>query len=325
MGTEQTVDVSINGLIDEALQSLTPWQQWAVNRNFKRHPENREKVAHAVELQAAKFSPVLMQAMDAEGFTHDTPFSIPISGKGELLQIIIDNLPAILAAIIKIIGLFGAILFMVAILSQSASAQLYGSAGGGVGLGSSGSAQASSGGSTGSVGYASSGSAASASYGSSGSAAYGSSGSAAASYGSSGSAAVQSYGSSGSAVGLGSSGSSATTARGLRPLRSILENKPIRSRFNLLRDRAPVRTTVAVVATTVASVPQAMGNAYQVALASAQARAASGRRGHHPLESGYTTGVGFSTFDPNPRTCYGVGGNYAVVRGADGWYSTKVL
>ena len=66
------------------------------------------------------------------------------------------------------------------------------------------------------------------------------------------------------------------------------------------------------------------GNAYQVAMASAQYRAANGIHGHTGIESGRTSGVGWSSFDSTPNTCLGVGGNYAVVRGRDGWYATKV-
>lgn len=316
------VNVSLNGLVDEALSSLKPFQKWAVERNFRRVPANREKVIQAVEVELAKTNPSLMATMDADGFGPDTMFTTTVAGKGELLQIIIDNLPAILAAIIKILGLFSLMFMCVLLLSQSANAQY-------VGLGSSGSVVASSGGSTGNVGYASSGSATAKSYGSSGSAVgyaaastgyasvgYGSSGSAAAGgYGSSGSTAAQSYGSSGSAV-----------SKDRRPLRSILEQRPIRSRVRATLENAPVRSRVAAVASVAAAIPQSLGNAYQVALASATERARTGRKGHlMSVEAGYTTGVGYSSFNPNPTTCYGVGGNYAVVRGADGWYSTKVL
>lgn len=167
--------------------------------------------------------------------------------------------------------------------------------------------------------------------GSSGS--YGSSGSAVASYSGSAVGSYAGYGSSGSAVvGYGSNGSAAaaydysnskpSSLREKRPLRSILENKPIRSRVQAVLQATPVRSTIKAVA----SVPTTVGNAYQVALASAQLRASTRRKGHAmSIEAGYTTGVGFSTFDPTPSTCFGVGGNYAVVRGADGWYSTKVL
>jgi len=65
-------------------------------------------------------------------------------------------------------------------------------------------------------------------------------------------------------------------------------------------------------------------SAYQVALASAQYRAANGIHGHTGIESGRTSGVGYSSFDSTPTMCLGVGGNYAVARGRDGWYATKV-
>jgi hypothetical protein len=65
-------------------------------------------------------------------------------------------------------------------------------------------------------------------------------------------------------------------------------------------------------------------SAYQVALASAQYRAANCIHGHTRIERGRTSGVGYSSFDATPTTCLGVGGNYAVARGRDGWYATKV-
>lgn len=107
---EEKVEVTLNGLLDESLGNLTPLQKWAVERNFRRHPENRDRVLNAVEMHVAKTSPALMTTMDADGFTADTPFTTTAAGKGELLQVILDNLPAILDAIIKLIGLFGAII-----------------------------------------------------------------------------------------------------------------------------------------------------------------------------------------------------------------------
>lgn len=76
---------------------------------------------------------------------------------------------------------------------------------------------------------------------------------------------------------------------------------------------------------------------YARALASATERAEKRIRGHLDslefpavMESNriYRSGVGFSETDPNPPTCLGVPGKTnavcAVVRGADGWYSTCV-
>lgn len=183
-------------------------------------------------------------------------------------------------------------------LVQSAIAQ-YGSTGSYAGLGSSGSTAISYGSSGSSVSYASSGSAVS--YGCTGSASksYGSTGSSAASYGCTGSAATKDF----------------------RPMRSILENKPIRSVVRATLDLQPVRSRVSAVASVAANV----GSAYQVALASAQYRAANGIRHHSAIERGYTSGVGFSTYSSTPMTCLGAGGsNYAVVRGSDGWYATKI-
>ena len=71
---------------------------------------------------------------------------------------------------------------------------------------------------------------------------------------------------------------------------------------------------------------------YQRALRSATYRAQTGTKGHvaGELVSGRanSAGVGYSSFNSNPRTCLGVPGQTsatcAVVRGADGWYSTCV-
>jgi hypothetical protein len=78
-------------------------------------------------------------------------------------------------------------------------------------------------------------------------------------------------------------------------------------------------------------------DAYSRAYASATARAARGIKGHitslempRVMQPGrrYQSGVGFSTSNPNPRTCLGTPGQTsavcAVVRGADGWYATCV-
>jgi hypothetical protein len=69
-------------------------------------------------------------------------------------------------------------------------------------------------------------------------------------------------------------------------------------------------------------------DAYSIALRSAQYRAANGIKGHCSIEMGRNAGVGWSSHDPNPRTCFWERrhqGSYASVRGADGWYSTLVL
>jgi hypothetical protein len=120
---EDTVDVTLNGLLDEALDKLSPWQKWVVERNFKRSPQNRRQALHAVEMHLAKTAPALMSVMDGEEFNADTKFKTTVAGKGELLQVILENLPAILDAIIKLIGLFGAILLACILLTSSASAQ----------------------------------------------------------------------------------------------------------------------------------------------------------------------------------------------------------
>lgn len=116
------VQVTLNGLLDEALGTLNPLQQWAVGRNFRRQPANRRQVIQSVELHIARTNPALMPIMDAEGFGADTQFTTTVAGKGELLKVILDNLPAILDAIIKILGLFGAILLAFTLLTSSANA-----------------------------------------------------------------------------------------------------------------------------------------------------------------------------------------------------------
>lgn len=123
MSDQETVKVTLNGLLDEALGELTPWQRWVVERNFKRQPANRRQVLQAVEMHVAKTSPAMMTIMDADDFTADTPFVTTKAGKGELLQVILENLPAILEAIIKLIGLFGMILIACTLMASSASAQ----------------------------------------------------------------------------------------------------------------------------------------------------------------------------------------------------------
>lgn len=80
--------------------------------------------------------------------------------------------------------------------------------------------------------------------------------------------------------------------------------------------------------------PSNQSSAYAQALASAQYRAAHRIHGHCYLDMGSNlmrgghggrSGVGWSSSDSQPTTCLGRGGSgYAVVRGADGWYATKI-
>ena len=299
-----TVTKSVNEIIDDTIERLPFLRRKIVQRHFARHPEKREELADQVLLSIstdpaaiAIFGSSIAEGIASGSITAQTPFSIDIDKLEQLIQLILKYLPEILKLFMLFVSI--AMFFLISL--------------------SIGSTSFAQGGSTGTYRYGSSGSAAVVSYGSSGYAktygstgsavvSYGSSGSAVATYGSSGSA-VASYGSTGSAVATyGSSGSAAVVLVAKRPLR----NRPVRSR-------------AVAVASVAAATPVAMSSAYQVALASAQARAASRRKGHiMSIEAGYTTGVGFSTFDPTPMTCLGVGGNYAVVRGADGWYSTKV-
>lgn len=97
--------------------------------------------------------------------------------------------------------------------------------------------------------------------------------------------------------------------------------------------------TVPTYAPTACSVEESVPNnfaptsdAYQRAYASAAQRANRRFKGHvaGELISGRanSAGVGYSSFNSNPRTCLGVPGQTsatcAVVRGSDGWYSTCV-
>jgi len=67
------------------------------------------------------------------------------------------------------------------------------------------------------------------------------------------------------------------------------------------------------------------GRLYEAALASAQYRAANRIKGHSYLDMGRTSGVGYASHNPTPNTCLGTGGdNYAVVKGPDGWYASKL-
>lgn len=78
----------------------------------------------------------------------------------------------------------------------------------------------------------------------------------------------------------------------------------------------------------VAAIPvRAVSSLYQQALASAQYRAANRIHGHSYLDTHRTSGVGWSTGNASPNTCLGVGSvgvDYVVVRGLDGWYSTRL-
>jgi hypothetical protein len=95
--------------------------------------------------------------------------------------------------------------------------------------------------------------------------------------------------------------------------------------FGLGVDTQPVQTSQPV--------QQTFGlDAYTRAYNSASYRAANGIKGHVRGElltnRASSSGVGFATNNPNPRTCLGIPGRTsatcAVVKGADGWYSTCV-
>jgi hypothetical protein len=317
------MNLTINEAIDKAVAKMRPIRRAVMQRRLQ-NTDYREQVADELLLKlwadkgCCTLVPELGIAKGSDSFTATTTFAVDPENLEKFLQIILTYLPQILELILRFLPLLMSLLtFVTLALSMSmASAQQYGYV----------ASDAGSGGCTGTV---------KSNYGCTGSAVKAASG-----YGSTGSAAVQSYGCTGSAVkssanygctgsavapaSYGSSGSSAVKDR--RPLRSILENKPVRSRIKATLEGAPVRTRLSAIGSVVANAPARLGSAYEVALASAQYRAANRIRGHaYDIEAGYTTGVGFHTDNENPRTCYGVGGNYVSVRGPDGWYSTKVL
>jgi len=59
---------------------------------------------------------------------------------------------------------------------------------------------------------------------------------------------------------------------------------------------------------------------------SANYRAANGIKGHTRFEDGRMAGVGYSSFNSNPATCFNnMGGDYKVAQGRDGWYATRII
>lgn len=68
---------------------------------------------------------------------------------------------------------------------------------------------------------------------------------------------------------------------------------------------------------------------YMVALRSATERARLGIKGHLlsiERAAGKAVGVGWSSSNPNPATCYNNrAGDYVSIRGRDGWYATKIV
>lgn len=89
--------------------------------------------------------------------------------------------------------------------------------------------------------------------------------------------------------------------------------------------KAVVATPIAMAHNAVHNVGERVSSAYQTALASAQFRAANRIHGHCHIDSQTNSGVGWASHDAMPTTCLGRGGEgYAVVRGVDGWYATKI-
>jgi hypothetical protein len=68
---------------------------------------------------------------------------------------------------------------------------------------------------------------------------------------------------------------------------------------------------------------------YAIALRSATERAMRGIKGHLSSierQAGKRVGVGWSSHNPNPSTCFNnLPGDYAVARGRDGYYATKIV
>ena len=68
---------------------------------------------------------------------------------------------------------------------------------------------------------------------------------------------------------------------------------------------------------------------YAIALRSATERAMRGIKGHLSSierQAGKRVGVGWSSHNPNPATCFNnLPGDYAVARGRDGYYATKIV
>lgn len=105
---------------------------------------------------------------------------------------------------------------------------------------------------------------------------------------------------------------------------------PIRNAISRMTSKKAETTTTRTF--TISRSTATESDKYQIALASAQYRAARGIRGHVAsleLVGGIReSGVGFASHDSNPATCLGRPGRTtavcAVVRGIGGWYSTCV-
>ena len=93
--------------------------------------------------------------------------------------------------------------------------------------------------------------------------------------------------------------------------------------------RSAVNVTMYQPATPVRTVARSawQSTAGSIAQRSAEYRAANGIKGHAMhIEGGHMVGVGWASNNPRPATCYNnMGGDYAVVRGRDGYYATRVI
>lgn len=288
------MNLTINEAIDKAVAKMRPIRRAVMQRRLQ-NADYREQVANELLLKlwddknCCALVPELGIAKGSDSFTATTTFAVNPENLEKFLQIILTYLPQILELILKFLPLLMSLLTFVTLsMSMSmASAQQYGYV----------ASDAGSGGCTGTV---------KSNYGCTGSAVKAASG-----YGCTGSVPVQSYGCTGSAVkssanygctgsavapaSYGSSGSSAVKDR--RPLRSILEDKPIRSRVKATLEGAPVRNRIAAMGDV------AQSDAMQAAVNSAEYQAQNGF-GHNAFEAGHRSGIGF-TSDPNghPATC----------------------
>lgn len=342
----------MNTLLDKAIEEL-PWFRRNYYKLMLRNPTRREAVLAFLTSSLYDDHEFDMQESVGAMTSYNDPIEFNPDNLAKILELIMKYLPQILAILLPLFKAMAFITLTVS-LSQGANAQCLNGlcanrkaatviAVAYVPVQQQQSNYQSVGGDQQSHGYGSAGSAQAISYGSAGSsyttiervpllarirsnimarraASYQSVG-----YGSSGTSyAAVGYGSSGSsAVGYGSSGSAPVAAPPCcaPPATTSPCSNPNCACVNCACPQAaPVMQAVLpVVQVTQAS------NSYSVALASATYRAMNGIKGHSFHERGRTAGVGWSTSNPQPATCFGRRGEYVSIRGHDGWYSTSIL